>query len=76
MPSTNCGSASAPGFASPSLERARALRRVVAEPLDGRHLVGVELRRLVLDPLGVAAGEVVEVVVHARDHDRDVARAW
>ncbi len=37
-------------------------------------LVGVELRGLVLDALGVAAGEVVQVVVHARHHDGDVAR--
>jgi hypothetical protein len=36
--------------------------------------VGVELRGLVLDALRVAAGEVVEVVVHARHDDRDVAR--
>ena len=75
MPATNCGSASAPGSASSVAERARALRRVVAEPLDRRDLVGVELRGLVLHALGVAAGEVVEVVVHARHHDRDVARA-
>ena len=54
-------------------ERGRALRRVVAEPLDRRDLVGVELRGLVLDLLGVPAREVVEVVVHARHDDGDVA---
>ena len=75
MPATNCGSASAPGSASSEDERARALRRVVAEPLDRRDLVGVEQRGLVVHALGVAAREVVEVVVHARHHDRDVARA-
>ena len=75
MPATNCGSASAPGSASAGRQRARALRRVVAEPLDRRDLVGVEQRGLVVHALGVAAGEVVEVVVHARHHDRDVAGA-